>query len=40
MKVLIMGANGFIAKNLTEHLKRDKNIELYLYSKKDSANIF
>lgn len=34
MKVLITGANGFI-----EHLKRDENIELYLYSKKDSLNI-
>ena len=39
MKVLITGANGFIAQNLIEHLKRDENIELYLYSKKDSLNI-
>lgn len=39
MKVLVTGSNGFIAKNLIEHLKRDKNIELYLYSKKDSLNI-
>ena len=39
MKVLITGPNGFIAKNLIEHLKRDESIELYLYSKKDSINI-
>jgi len=39
MKVLITGSNGFISKNLIEHLKRDENIELYLYSKKDSLNI-
>ena len=39
MKVLITGSNGFIAKNLIEHLKRDEDIELYLYSKKDSLSI-
>lgn len=39
MKVLVTGSNGFIAKNLIEHLKRDENIELYLYSKKDSLDI-
>ncbi len=39
MKVLITGANGFVAKNLIEHLKRDESIELYLYTKKDSINI-
>jgi len=39
MKVLITGSNGFVAKNLIEHLKRDESIELYLYSKKDSINI-
>ena len=39
MKVLITGSNGFIAKNLIEHLKRDAEIELYLYSKRDSLNI-
>ena len=39
MKVLITGSEGFIAKNLTQHLKRDESIELYLYSKKDSQNI-
>ncbi|PHR69798.1 MAG: capsular biosynthesis protein [Arcobacter sp.] len=39
MKVLVTGADGFIAKNLIEHLKRDKSLELYLYSKKDSLNI-
>jgi len=39
MKVLITGSNGFIAKNLIEHLKRDEEIELYLYSKRDSLTI-
>jgi len=39
MKVLITGSNGFIAKNLIEHLKRDESIELYLFSKKDSVNL-
>lgn len=34
MKVLITGANGFIAKNLIEHLKRDETLQLYLFSKK------
>ena len=39
MKVLITGANGFIAQNLIEHLKRDEDIEFYLYTRKDSLNI-
>ena len=39
MKVLITGSNGFIAKNLIEHLKRYKEIEIYLFSKKDSLNL-
>ncbi len=39
MKILVTGSNGFIAKNLIEHLKRDEKVELYLYSKKDSFNI-
>lgn len=39
MKILITGSNGFIAKNLIEHLKRDESIELYLYSRNDSLNI-
>lgn len=39
MKILITGSNGFIAKNLIAHLKRDESIELYLYSKKDSFTI-
>ena len=39
MKVLITGSDGFIAKNLIEHLKRDESVQLYLYSKKDSFSI-
>ena len=39
MKILVTGSDGFIAKNLIAHLRRDENIELYLFSKKDSINI-
>jgi UDP-2-acetamido-2,6-beta-L-arabino-hexul-4-ose reductase len=39
MKILITGSNGFIAKNLIEHLKIDEDIQLYLYSKNDSIDI-
>jgi UDP-2-acetamido-2,6-beta-L-arabino-hexul-4-ose reductase len=39
MKILITGSDGFIAKNLIEHLKRDENIKLYLFSKNDSIDI-
>ena len=39
MKILITGSNGFIAKNLIEHLKRSEKIVLYLYSKKNSFTI-
>jgi len=39
MKILITGADGFIAKNLITHLQRDENLTLYLYTKKDSFNI-
>jgi len=39
VKVLITGSDGFIAKNLIEHLKRDENLQLYLFNKKDSLNI-
>ena len=38
-KVLITGSNGFIAKNLIEHLKRNENIKFYLYSKEDSISL-
>lgn len=39
MKILITGSDGFIAKNLIEHLKRNASLQLYLFSKKDSLNI-
>ena len=39
MKILITGSNGFIAKNLIEHLRRDKGIQFYLFSKNDSIDI-
>jgi UDP-2-acetamido-2,6-beta-L-arabino-hexul-4-ose reductase len=39
MKILVTGSNGFVAKNLIEHLKRDESIKLYLYSKKDSISM-
>jgi UDP-2-acetamido-2,6-beta-L-arabino-hexul-4-ose reductase len=39
MKILITGSDGFIAKNLIEHLKRDETLQLYLFSKKDSLSI-
>lgn len=38
-KILVTGSNGFIAKNLIEHLKRDEDIQLYFFSKKDSINM-
>ncbi len=39
MKILITGSDGFIAKNLIVHLKRDESMKLYLYNKNDSLNI-
>jgi UDP-2-acetamido-2,6-beta-L-arabino-hexul-4-ose reductase len=39
MKILITGSDGFIAKNLIEHLRRDESIKLYLFSKNDSTDI-
>ena len=39
MKTLITGSDGFIAKNLIGHLKRDESIKLYLFSKNDSIDI-
>jgi UDP-2-acetamido-2,6-beta-L-arabino-hexul-4-ose reductase len=39
MKVLITGSDGFIAKNLIEHLKRDEDTKLYLYNKTDSLDM-
>ena len=39
MKILITGSEGFLAKNLKEHLARDENIKLFLFDKKCSLNI-
>ena len=39
MKILITGSDGFIAKNLIEHLKIDENIQLYLFNKNDSGSM-
>lgn len=39
MKVLITGANGFIAKNLIERLDREEDIEYYKYDKESSENM-
>jgi len=39
MTILITGSDGFIAKNLITHLKRDENIKLYLFSKSDSLDL-
>ena len=39
MKILVTGSNGFIAKNLIEYLKIDKNIDVYLYNRNQSINI-
>ena len=39
MKILVTGSDGFIARNLIAHIRQNKKIQLYLYSKKDSINI-
>ena len=39
MKILITGSDGFIAKNLIIHLKRDENVKLYLCNKSDSLDL-
>ncbi len=36
MKVLITGANGFIGKNLSIHLKQSKNFELLTFNRENS----
>jgi len=38
VKILITGSNGFLAKNLIFNLKEINNIELILFSKKNSLN--
>jgi len=39
MKILVTGSDGFIAKNLIVHLKRDEKVKLYLFSKSDSIDL-
>jgi len=39
MKILITGADGFIAKNLRVHLMQKEGVQLYLFSKKDSLDM-
>jgi len=39
VKILVTGSDGFIAKNLVAHLKRDDTIKLYTFSKDDSNAI-
>ncbi len=39
MKILITGSDGFLAKNLKQHLTRDENIKLFLFDKQCSLNI-
>lgn len=39
MKVLVTGSNGFIGKNLCQHLKENKEIELLLFDKEDAFSV-
>jgi len=39
MKILITGANGFIAKNLIVHLKREEKFKLYTFTKDESYSL-
>lgn len=39
MKILVTGSNGFIAKNLVQHLRQEDKHQMYLYSKEDSEAI-
>jgi UDP-2-acetamido-2,6-beta-L-arabino-hexul-4-ose reductase len=39
MKVLVTGSSGFIGKNLCQHLKEMKDIEVLLFDKEDSFSV-
>jgi len=39
MKILITGADGFIAKNLIVHLKREEKFKLYTFTKDESYSL-
>jgi len=39
MKILITGADGFIAKNLIVHLKREEKCKLYTFTKEESYSL-
>lgn len=39
VKVLVTGSDGFIGKNLCQHLKEMKNVEIFHFNKEDSFSV-